>query len=194
MQEKVLLIFKKWAFVYVLAALAVFRLTVWKLMRYMPTFFKEDLGNIGVSLVIMLVASVWLGVKWYKKSSIRSTGITIPLAIFFSAAALSLTYTADLPSTMSGILVLAAHVALFVMIVDALDTQEKQMGFLYILLGCAFVTAIFGVKEFFYLWTRSPIPDGSHLEQVNHNLYYILTSRRITSFLGWRTVWLGIWH
>lgn len=184
-QENVYSMVKKWGFVWLLAGLAFFRLTIWKLMRGMPIFFKEDLGNIGVALAIMLVAVGWLAYKCYVKQGVRITGLGIPLTLLLVSSAISLTYTVDAPSTLSGLLVLASHVALFVMIVDALDTREKQLGFLYILLACACVTALFGVKEFFYLWTRSPIPEGSRLEQVNHNLHYILSSRRITSFLGW---------
>ncbi len=168
-----------------LGAILVLRLVIWKFLRVTEIFFREEFSNVAVAAVILLLALVWAVHKLMHSDPVRKSGLEIPLFLWLGAAAGSLFYTADLPSTLAGVIVLAAHIAFFYILLDVLDSPRRIRWALFFFIVMSLVVAGFGIREFVYLWSRPVIENSSAAAEMNRSLYYILTSRRVVSFLGW---------
>ena len=176
----------------VLAGLIVlFRITIWKFFPPCETFVKEDLSNILVADASLLVVSAWLVLHIVRRGSFRPSGFEVPVLLFLGAAFGSLLYSVDFSSTLTGVLVLFAQVAFFFMLQDILGDRERIMRFLYFLIACAVLVAIFGVKEFIFLSWRPALPTDAELARIDKSLHYVLVSRRAVSFLGWPNTLAG---
>ncbi|MBF0485385.1 MAG: O-antigen ligase family protein [Candidatus Omnitrophica bacterium] len=177
--------------VFVLGLIALMRLCVWKLFPGGETFIKENGGNLLVAVAIFSAGILFIALKFAKREPVFRSGLETPLCLFFTAAAVSLFFTYDFSITTKLVLVLAAHLLFFVMLADLLSSQKRIKALLYFLLACAAVTAFFGIQEYFMLSGRAPLPSDKSLAVYQNSLYYILTSKRVTSFLGWPNVLAG---
>lgn len=168
-----------------LGAVIVLRLVIWKFLPGTEILFKENFSNVAVAAVIFVLAFVWGTRKVFRQESWPQTGFELPLVLLLSAAAFSLLYTADFHSSILSLIVLAAQIVFFYMIVDGLRVPALRGWFLLFLLGTVVVVAGYGVKEFFYLWNRPLTAADEAIGKVNDSLYYILANRRVVSFIGW---------
>jgi O-antigen ligase len=161
------------------------RLVVWKFFPSADTVVKEDLSNLLVASLQLCVGAGYFGVAaagWLKP---RLTGFEWPLAGLVLASGISLTYSVDVSMSIRMGISLTGSIVMFYVLANTLTSWRRVLVFLSFILACAWVTSFFGIQEFFYLSSRAPQPGDTNIAQFNNSLYYILTSRRVTSFLGW---------
>lgn len=171
-------------FLVLLGGVAVLRLVIWKLFLATEIFFREEFSNVVVAAVILFLVVIWAVIKFIRAEPIKKSGLEIPIFLMLGAAACSLLYTADFPSSLMGSVVLGAEVTFLYMLADVLDTPKRMRWALFFFMIMALVVSVYGIKEFIYMWTR-PLPDDASQGNMNASLYYVLVNRRVVSFLGW---------
>lgn len=167
------------------------RITIWRFFLNSEVFFREDFSNVLIAFAIALLVSAWLVVKILRREAIRPSGFEIPIVLLLGAAIGSLFYTVNFSASQTGVLVLISQAAFFFMLQDVLDTRRRVLGFVCFLLCCAVLMAIYGIKDFIFLSWRPSLPTDIEIAKTNQSLYYVLTNRRVTSFLGWPNTLAG---
>ncbi len=168
-----------------LAAVLLLRLVIWKFFPGAETGVKEDLSNMIVAGVQVAAGVAVLAIFMYRKQRIAASVLDIPALGLLVAAAVSLCWTVDLSSSLRGVLALAGEVIFCFVLVQSLRDTAGVRALLLLMAAMALLAAIFGIREFYTLSRMTPPPEGSEMAVANHSLQYILTHRRVTSFLGW---------
>lgn len=173
-----------WGLLFIGCGILLLRLVIWKFFRGADMMVKEDLSNMIVSLT-QGAFTCW-GLVWALRGrlSVKSTGLEWPILILGGISVASLFYTADFSISLRALLPFIASIGFFGVLTMVLDDERRLQFFLYFMLALALVTAAFGIQELFFLFSRSTAQDAV-VEEANRSLYYILSRRRVTSFIGW---------
>ncbi|MBF0594355.1 MAG: O-antigen ligase family protein [Candidatus Omnitrophica bacterium] len=167
------------------AVVVLLRLVIWKFLPGADTLVKEDLSNLIVAALQLGGGAAFACFALAGRVRLAPTGFEWPLGLMLAASSLSLLYTLDFSLSIRVWLPLVGSLAMFYVLANSLTDLRKIKWFLYFILGCALVSSIFGIKEFFVLSARQAQPGDASIAQYNNSLYYIILSRRVTSFLGW---------
>lgn len=169
----------------VTAGVVLLRLLVWKFFIGAGTMIKEDLSNLIVASCQLALGAGYGVLALRRRVSLAATGFEWPLGILLAVSAVSLCYTVDFSVSIRVWLALAGSIAMFYVLANTLTDIGRIRWFLLFILGCALVTSVYGIQEFFILSARPPQPGDAEIAESNNSLYYILVNRRVTSFLGW---------
>lgn len=167
------------------------RLIIWKFYPVAEPFEKSDLSNIIISVSILLLLCLFLAYKYFFKGFIQKSPLDRYLLGYLALVFLSITYSADQYLSLKAAIFLLAMIGYFYLILNVLSTPERLKIFIYLVIICGVITALWGFKDYVYLINRAPIPDGFNVTNENKSLVYVLSNKRVTSFLGWPNVLAG---
>lgn len=172
-------------FLYAALALLVLRLTIWKFFPHTEIFVREELSNL---LVAGLSCLLFIGYQVFKLvtgEATRHSGFFSPVLFLSFAAGLSVLCSADRSASIVSVVIFISALFFFFVLCDLLDTPRRVSLFVSGMLVCAFVVALFAVREFVLLSLRQPLSSDVLLRDSNSSLHYLLTHRRAVSLLGW---------
>ena len=167
------------------AGIVLLRLVIWKIFRDADMFVKEDLSNLVVAALQFALGAGFIAAAYFRRVTLCRTGFEWPLGLMAGSAMVSCSYTLDFSISLRTWLALAGSMVFFYVLANSLVNMRRVRWFLCFILVCALVTSFYGIQEFFMLSARQPQPGDSDIARYNNSLYYILTYRRVTSFLGW---------
>lgn len=165
--------------------LILFRLIVWKLFPGADVMVVEDLSNLMISSFQLALGAAFFFWSLTRHKAVFRTGFEWPSALLLSAASVTLLHTIDFSMTIRLWLALAGNLSMFYVLANVLRTDRRIKLFLFFILGCAALTASIGVYDYASLSARYPDPSAAAAAQYNRSLFYILTTHRATSLLGW---------
>ena len=166
----------------------VVRLFIWKFFKGAESFEKEDCSSLVISAVIFILVMLWSILKTIKKSPIQSTTLIFPLLGFVFCVGLSVFYSIDRAMSLKAFLVLFSYSLYFLILVDILDTRQKVLAFIYLLIACGVVVSFIGINEFLFLANRPTLETDQKLLLLNKSLHYVISHKRICSLFGWPNV------
>jgi O-antigen ligase len=174
-----------------LGVILAFRLGIWQLFPTMDAPFREGFSDVALAILICSLAMPWLLGKIRHKQPVKTSGLELPLILFFTAAVFSLFYTVDFPSTLRAVLVMGAGIVLFYMLLDLLDSPARLRYILIFIMYIAVAASVFGVITFFEYAGHHHTKKDAELQLTSNGLAYLLAHPRAVSFFGWPNTLAG---
>ncbi len=179
-------------FLGLLGGVLLLRLFIWQFLHNPTPFFREDFSDVTVAVSIIFITLFWFASKFIQREANQKSQLELPIFLLLGAAVVSLFHSVDFSSSFKSVLVLSTEILFFYMLINLLSTPKRLRWALIFLMGITFIVALYGVIQFFILWTRHSSPeDLLALSKTDNNLYYVVINRRAISFLGWPNTLAG---
>ncbi|MFH0753359.1 MAG: O-antigen ligase family protein [Candidatus Omnitrophota bacterium] len=163
------------------------RLGIWKLFPNMEFSVKDEFSNMIIAGAVFALAAVFFSTRLIRREGLVHSGLEGPMALFIMTAAVSAGWSADVSSTCRALIVLAAYVLFFYMLVEILKETVLRQAFFWFFTAAAVIVALFGINDIIYL-NSVPAQEIENARLTNESLYYILIHKRACSLFGWPNV------
>lgn len=195
-KEKIITFLER--FILSLCGLAIFLrlLLFWFLIAYAGPDTHIDRGLLlglpseFVALFVYIIFFLFLIKLTLQKGTVN---LNIPITMFLlgllAVSLLSLIYSVNKDSTLRFAWNFLAHIYLFFILFDCLNTHQRIKIFIFLLLAAGLTTALKGLYHYFYIYGY--VLDYPGIQADDYRIRGILQLKRISTFFGWPNLMAG---